>query len=389
MFFNLRQFAAFIVIAFFAPFAAAVESGASQDGDETPRSTTPAVAPDIRDDDVPLTVESGNVVVVPIPMSNPTLETGLIAVGAYFYPQTEEQAGHQPASVTGVAALYTNNDSRAVVLGHQSYWNEDTWRLGGAVGYADLNLTLLLPDELLGRDRVDWNINGNIAFAKLSYKTFGNWYTSVFGRWMDIDQQIGLGTSPDGFGADPQNFDLDTHITTAGLGLAIENDTRDLPINTYEGHKFELSALFNEESLGSDNNYQSYKIEYNSYHELSRPIVIAWQLIGCVKNGKVPIWDACRVPLRGFSALDHLGERSLAAQIEARWRLNDRWGLVAFTGGGSIYGPVFPTREEIFVPSYGMGIRFSVLQKKRINLRFDYARSLDSSAAYLSVGEAF
>ena len=51
--------------------------------------------------------------VVPIPASTPTFGTGLVLGGAYFYPQTEEQKKAQPASITGAAGFYTDNDSRA------------------------------------------------------------------------------------------------------------------------------------------------------------------------------------------------------------------------------------------------------------------------------------
>jgi hypothetical protein len=38
--------------------------------------------------------------VVPVPISDPTIGSGLVLGGAYFYPQTAEQKASQPASVT-------------------------------------------------------------------------------------------------------------------------------------------------------------------------------------------------------------------------------------------------------------------------------------------------
>lgn len=46
-------------------------------------------------------------------------------------------------------------------------------------------------------------------------------------------------------------------------------------------------------------------------------------------------------------------------------------------------------REREAIPSYGVGLRFMVLESQRINMRLDYGRSNDSDAVYLSVGEAF
>ena len=81
--------------------------------------------------------------------------------------------------------------------------------------------------------------------------------------------------------------------------------------------------------------------------------------------------------------------QAVACQIEARWRLNSRWGVVGFAGGGYIKDAILDFRDNTFIPSYGIGLRFMVLQAKRINLRVDYARSKDSDAFHVSVGEAF
>ena len=91
-------------------------------------------------------VQRGNFVVVPIPISNPTLEDGIVAGAAYFYPQSEEQKKLQPASLTAAAGMYTNNNSRALALVQQNYWKNNRWRFTGAVGGADLRLSLLTPD---------------------------------------------------------------------------------------------------------------------------------------------------------------------------------------------------------------------------------------------------
>ena len=78
--------------------------------------TRPGIAPDIREDETRLKMQRGDFVVVPIPISNPTLNEGLVVGAAYFYPQSEEERKLQPASVTAAAGLYTSNDSRAFAL---------------------------------------------------------------------------------------------------------------------------------------------------------------------------------------------------------------------------------------------------------------------------------
>jgi len=175
----------------------------------------------------------------------------------------------------------------------------------------------------------------------------------------------------------------------AGIGPIFEYDSRDLPMNSYSGHHFKFTALFNRQSLDADSTYQSYAAYYRAYYSLANSLVLAWDVQGCQRAGTVPLWNACTVALRGFAATDYLGMSSASTQVEARWRLSKRWGLVGFGGVGFIGDSFSGVRDYEPIPSYGFGVRFMVLQSKRINMRVDFARSDDSDAVYLSVGEAF
>lgn len=349
--------------------------------DDSVTDNRPSVAPDIREDESKLKLQKGNFVVVPIPISNPTLDTGLIAGAAYFYGQTEEQRKAQPASVTAAAAMYTSNDSRAAAVVQQNYWRDDRWRFTGALGSADLRLSLIAPDEDSGTTNVDWRINGTFFLARLSRKIAGDWYGGAFTRVVDANQSLE-------FGDDSLDFDTND-VRAVGVGLTAEFDSRDLPINTYSGRHFKIQALFNDEAIGSNDTYQSYDVSFKSYHELSGSVVLAWELLGCQRSGTTPLWDSCLIKLRGFSATDYLGKASYSGQAEVRWRMSKRWGLVAFGGAGEVADSFSGFRDRASIPSYGAGARFSVLPAKRINLRLDYAKSRDSDAIHLSVGEAF
>ena len=340
------------------------------------------IAPDIREDDATLRFQRGDFVLVPIPISNPTLDTGLVLGGAYFYGQTEGQKLVQPASVTAGAGMYTSNDSRAAGLVQQNYWGQDKWRFTGAAGAANLKLTLLTADETSGEQSVDWRINGSFLFAKLSRKLAGDWYGGFNMRMIDAEQSIETDAStPD--------FDSGADVLSSGLGVTLEHDSRDMPINSYAGRYLKLEGLFNDEAIGSDKTYQSYSLVFRSYHALSESVVLAWEAQACTRGGTAPLWDACRIHLRGFSTTDYLGKDSASTQAEARWQLNKRWGLASFAGVGFVGNSANGIRENEPIPSYGAGLRFMVLPAKRINLRVDFAWSEDSDAVHVSVGEAF
>jgi hypothetical protein len=344
--------------------------------------TRPGIAPDIREDEVALKLRRGDFVVVPIPISNPTLDTGLVAGAAWFYPQTEEQRKVQPASVTAAGGMYTSNDSRAFALVQQNYWRNNSWRLTGAVGAADLRLSLLAPDESPDGESLDWRIDGQFLFARLARKLAGYWYGGFNLRAVNANQNFESSVFAAG-------FDTGNDVRSSGLGGNIEFDSRDLPLNSYAGQYLKADALFNDKALGSDNTYQSYSLAFRSYHELTGSLVLAWELQGCQRGGATPLWDSCTIKLRGFSVTDYLGKTTVSSQLEARWRLNDRWGVAGFAGAGKVGSSFNDIREHQAIPSYGIGIRFMVLAAKRINLRVDYARSKDSDAVHVAVGEAF
>lgn len=363
-------------------FGLIVLSGSFAFAQKAETDTRPGIAPDIRDDETNLKLQRGNFVVVPIPISDPTLDAGLVIGAAYFFPQSEEQKKLQPASVTAAAGMYTSNDSRAFAVVQQNYWKRNKWRFTGVIGGADLRISLLAPEGSPVGASLDWRINGNFLFAKVARRLKGNWYGGILTRLVDADQSIETGTSA-------SDFDTGSSVVSAGLGAILEYDSRDNPFNSSSGRHFKADALFNDEAISSDSTYQSYSAAYRSYHRLTDSVVLAWEMQGCKRGGTTPLWDACTIKLRGFSATDYLGKVSTSGQVEARWQVSNRWGLVGFGGAGYVGSSFNSIRDREAIPSYGVGVRFMVLMAKRINLRLDYARSTGSDAIHFSVSEAF
>lgn len=345
-------------------------------------SAVPDAVPDIRDDETKLKLQKGDFVVVPIPMSNPTLGTGLVLGAAYFYSQTEAEKKAQPASVTAAAALYTSNKSGAYGVVQQNYWDENKWRFTGVAGHVNLRLDLLTPEDSDQSSTVSWLLNGNFLQAKLSRRIAGEWYAGIKARFIEMSQEFGVDPDDSDFGTEPDG-------TVTGVGIVAEFDSRDAPFYSRSGKIFNIDVLFNHETFDIGSDYQSFSTSYRSYHQLGSPFVLAWEIQGCARSGEAPLWDSCRIDLRGFPATDYLGNGSASGQAELRWQFHRKWGAVAFAGAGYIRNSFSQHRDREAIPSYGLGLRFSVLDSQGINMRLDYARSVDSDAVYLSVGEAF
>ena len=319
--------------------------------------------------------------IVPIPVMEPTLDAGLVLVSGYFYPQTDAQKNAQPASVTAAAGLYTRSESFSYGIAQQSYWKEDKWRFTGVLAHADLKLSLVTSSGMGDRRTTDWLLKGNYLMSQLSRKLSGSWYLGGVIRYVDIQQRFEI--------LPGSGFDTRIETSSVALGLNLERDSSDMPFNPYSGNIFRVKALFSDPVWGSDRNYQSYSLSFRSYHQWQSPLVLAWEVKGCHRAGLVPLWDACQVGLRGFPVTDYLGKTTASGQAEVRWRMTRRWGLVTFLGAGKLDSSATDFDDQEVIPSYGAGLRFMVLEAKRINMRLDYARSTDSDAVYVAVGEAF
>jgi len=342
--------------------------------------------PDLRTTQEELVVpakRSRNFFVVPIPMSSPTFGTGLIVGGAYYYPQSAEEKAAQPASFTGAAAGYTTNKSWAAGVMHQQYWDDDRWRFNAFGGYADFRLELVQSLDQPDQSVLDWVVSGSFVQTSLSRRLGSNWFVGATARYLDITQDLDLV-------ANAPEYTLDSRIEAPGIGINAEYDSRDVPASPQSGLHVEFKSMASDQRQRSDGTYLAMYARVRGYHSLRDNLVLAWDVNGCQKSGSIPLWDTCRLNLRGFPVTDYLSKQSLASQVEARWRLNKRWGAVAFAGGGLVDRPFADNGDGELIPSYGVGVRFTVLPSQRVNLRLDYGRSNTGAGAwYLAVGEAF
>ena len=252
--------------------------------------------PDLREEDTKLKFQpkkERNLVLVPIPMSSPTFGTGLIVGGAYFYPQTEDQKKSQPASFTGAAVGYTSNKSWFAGVMQQNYFAEDKWRFSAVAAYADFKLELIPPQEGSEEALLDWLVKGSIFQTSISRRLGGHWFLGLTAHYLDIQQDLDLNS-------DYPDFNPDQKITSPGVGLKVDYDTRDMPMNAYNGRLFELKAITADQQHKSDGSYQSYYAKFMSYHQLKGSLVLALELNGCTKEGQIPLWDTCRLSLRAF-----------------------------------------------------------------------------------------
>jgi outer membrane protein assembly factor BamA len=328
-----------------------------------------------------------DVVVAPIPISNPTVGTGLAVVVMPFYKLGEGS----PLSNTAVAAAYMSSGTWGVGATQSTRLRGDFLRLDGLVGYADVRYRFYGVGSSAGSSGVSVPIAQKaFAFvpevlARVAQRLF------VGLRYRGVDVETSLDTD--------QSSPLDSYfpggsvsITSSGFGPVVVWDTRDNDMNPSSGAFVDLRGNHADEAMGSDFTYRTYTLGANAYRRIGAG-VLGVRGFACAASENTPLFDLCMYgvgsDLRGYEAGRYRDRAMLAAQAEYRHPLGGRWGLVAFGGTGQIAGSFGAMDGERWLPSVGGGVRWLASKEARVNLSVDVAFGRDSTAWYVYVKEAF
>lgn len=190
--------------------------------------------------------------------------------------------------------------------------------------------------------------------------------------------------------------------TVVGLGPSFLFDSRDNVINAYKGSYVEMGSYFNHRVLGSEFNFNRYNFDLRHYISPGGDgkHVLALQGRMVLETGSVPFrelaWFGGHRNMRGFYE-GRFRDKSMALlQAEYRLHFTKRHGVVLFGSTGKL-APGFSGldfSENQY--SAGLGYRFMLNPKDRVNIRIDYALkgSYDflkggASGLYFAIGESF
>lgn len=335
------------------------------------------------------TRESGHqLLVVPIPQSNPTLGTGITLVGALFY-----NPNHSPEPwISGVGAMYTSNGSWGVAAVHKMALASDRFRITAFGGYADVNMNFYGVGPNAGdRDRsIELNERGYAVMLQGQIRIAPHLYAGARAQLLDLDTSINRENPlfPDAEIPRPQ---FNTRLVQ--VGPLVSYDTRDHSLNPQSGAFVSGGWMFSVHALGGDFSHDKLSIAGNIYRTVRPGTVLAARVAMCRVSDGAPFYDLCLYgassDLRGYETGRYRDRASWAVQYEIRQHLFGRFGATLFAGAGGT-APSFGRIDETrFLPAAGIGLRYMPLRRAGVNLRLDYAVGRDSQALYFSIGEAF
>lgn len=339
---------------------------------------------DLTDDLHPEQAEkSGNdYVIMPIPLSNPTVGSGLALAVMFLYDVGE----NAPTSNTTFGAVYTDTESWGVGFGQKTYFSNDNYRLNAVGGYFNLNLDFYGVGTEAGNRgfSIPLNQKGIFFTPDLMKRLFGGLHFGVRYRLLTCTTSLRI----DRIG--PIEIpDASLDVTTAGLGVIMNYDTRDNPLNPTTGTFLEIKTCFTSEELDSDQEYNIFEASYNRYLQATKNGVLALGVNGRFTSGDVPFFDLSYFTLRGYVGGQYRDNHMIAAQAEYRWQVLDRIGLVFFGGAGTVAPEIDQFDFKDLLPNAGVGLRIMASKEKRVNVSIDYAVGRGSDAFYFMIGEAF
>ena len=329
--------------------------------------------------------EQGAWLPVPIPISNPTIGTGLQAALLYLHPKNSTDSTI-PNSTSGVAAMYTDSDSWFFGGFHDGNWKNDLYRFQALAGTGRFNLDYfgIGDDSALKDNPIPYSISSDLLFSQLLRRFPGshNWYFGAryaFTRSnviFDTEENPGLPTIGD-------------DSITSSLGAITNYDSRDNNYYPTQGGNFEFSWSINDEALGSDFNFRKLTTSYNHYFSVTEKGVVALRAYLSDANGDVPFYLLPTLRLRGFPAGRYTDNSLLSGHAEWRHKPVSRWGYVIFFEAGSVADTVDNILESEIIAAYGGGVRWQVIEDKLLNLGLDIGFSNNDYAIYINIGERF
>jgi hypothetical protein len=332
----------------------------------------------------------GEMVIAPIPLSNPAIGSGLILGLGYIFPLNKEDE-RSPPSIIGGAGMYASSGSWALGAVAKLYFKEDRYRLTAVYGRGEIDYSFYGIGDAAGRLGVSVPIHqgGRALLVEPLFHLKWNLFLGPRYQWRSLGVQLSGENLPPDFEFTPKEL----NAKTAALGFHLQQDRRNSQFYPDRGRLVDVIGDVFHEGIGSDLNYQSYNFGLNTYSHIGAKQVLAYRAYGCAVTGDVPFYDLCFVgahnDIRGYQSGRYQDRRLLATQLEYRLELPKRVGLVGFFGVAEVAPTIGKFNAENMLPAGGIGLRYMVARKNHLNLRFDYGIGKDGGGFYMGLGEAF
>lgn len=330
----------------------------------------------------------------PAVIYSPETTLALGGAGNFYF-----KIGHDTTvrtSYVQAVALYTLRQQAVIAMESAVFFHDERYILKtkASVSY--------FPDRFwgLGNDSKDsdmehYTVGQFYLFPQLLRKVYKKLFLGVAYEIQNVFSfDYGEG-KPSGTSIfDTQNVNGRYGSLVSGIGLVALWDGRDNTFSPSKGLYFAYYINDYSKAFGSEFNFTFHSVDIRKYYSLPGNQVLAFQFMLNANVGTVPVRSMSNIGsntiMRGYYEGRYTDNNFIGAQVEDRFHLKGRFGMVVFAAAGR----VGTNSSDLFnlyglKPSIGTGLRYAVDKKEKLNLRLDVGFGYHSSGVYFNITEAF
>lgn len=328
---------------------------------------------------------------LPVIYSTPETDWAFGLAGIYsFYLDKAQPQAETTISQFQLALVYTLNEQLLFYLPFDLFTTGNRYRFNGEVGY----YRYLYYYYGSGNEFEDYDgelYRADFPRIRLNLmKRYGqHWYLGLR-YWLEqyeLRETLTGGLLYNNTVAGAQGS------ISSGLGPVAQFDSRDVIFYPHEGQLIEAAILFNTTALGSDHRFTKFLFSGTRYWPLSPKMVLAVNAYVETNLGSTPFNQMALLgggkKLRGYYEGRYRDNNLIVLQAEWRFPIWKRFKGAIFGGAGTVADRLDAFSFENLRPAFGTGLRYLALKKEQIHIRLDLALGQNSSAYYLTIGEAF
>jgi hypothetical protein len=327
--------------------------------------------------------------VLPGPFYNPEmgLGVGVAAIGLYKPKNAEKDTQLSTLTLHG---FLTTSGAFGIGADNNTFFADDSYRFvfsGALISMPTAYWGIGYNNAIDNANKEDYTRRGVVFQPRVMVRVRPNIYVGGgYDFEYDDATQLQRGANS-ALATDPHG----TRVLSSGLTAHFSYDTRDFLPNPYQGQALLLNGTVYRRAIGSDSDFESLEITYDKYFRMRERDVLAFDIYGKFNWGDVPwsmmskLGDNRR--MRGYFTGQYRDKAMLTAQVEYRWHIVGRQGMVFWAGTGAIAPNPGALTSAHWLPNLGVGYRFEF--KPRVNVRFDVGVGSNTKGVYFQINEAF
>ena len=341
--------------------------------------------------------EKGRLGITPFPVIYYTPETSLaLGGGVVFTLRDEDETMETRPDNLQVMTAYTLNNQFFINLAPEKYFNEQRGRFFMNIGY------LNWPTSFFG-------IGNESGIDPEEIEDLEETYTDesfMLQPWImhTVVADVSMGLTLDWKNTNVEDVEDGGMLeqgditgsdggVSSGMGPVIAWDTRDNLFSPSRGSWHKTWAWIYREWMGSDFDYEYYGLDLRHYRPIGRESVLAMQGFMALTSGEVPFNEYPTPLMRGLYENVFIDKNAVAVRAEYRFPINffanGRWGGAVFGAVGDAFPDATTTEDIDLKVAGGVGLRYALNKKEKINVRLDIGVSQYGIFPYVMLQEAF